>query len=230
MEERVAQLEILLNQGKTNNEQCLPQSKINESPTASIPDPPASDKGEHENNMSTLNEVVGIISLGNFEAPAYVGPSAGLSLAVNLGEMVQATVWKKAIPDHPRGPPSPTASERRTPLNGVRAMTMDELIKYSMKEPPSDELGSRLVRVYLQQLHPRYPFLDADELWKLQKARTPVALSKSGSLSTAQRYGVFKLYMVFAIAATLLRLTTKSTETSVSPEVASPAFQSGVPS
>lgn len=168
--------------------------------------------------MSTLNEVVGIISLGNFEAPAYVGPSAGLSLAVNLGEMVQATVWNKAIPDFPRGPTDMTTNESRMPLKQVRAMTMEELIRYSIKEPPGDELASQLIEVYLRQIHPRYPFLDPDELWKLQKARTPVALSNSGALSTAQRYGVFKLYMVFAIAATLLRLTTK-TEASVSPEV-----------
>lgn len=167
--------------------------------------------------MNAVNDIVGIISLGNFEAPAYVGPSAGLSLAVNLGEMVQATTWKKTIPGVPDEASGLVASEVRGPLDGVRAISMDELARYSIKEPPSDELGSRLVTLYLQQLHTRYPFLDHTELWRLQKERAPITPSAFGDLSMTQRYGIFKLYMVFAIGATLLQLTNKSIE--VSPEV-----------
>ncbi|CAK7207244.1 hypothetical protein SEUCBS139899_010054 [Sporothrix eucalyptigena] len=153
-----------------------------------------------------LSEVVGIISLGNFEAPAYVGPSAGLSLAVNLGEMVQATVWKKAIPEVGHAG-SPTSSSTRN--NGVRAMTKEEMVRYSIKEPPSDALGARLVHLYLAQPHARYPFLQPAELWALhrdQKEHSPTA----AGLSPSQRYGIFKLYMVYAIGATLLQLTDKN--------------------
>ncbi|KAJ9144260.1 C6 transcription factor [Pleurostoma richardsiae] len=130
--------------------------------------------------------------------------------------MVQATVWKKAIPHVPDEAASPTTSEHRMPLGGVRAMTMEELVRYSVKEPPSDELGSRLVNMYLQQIHPRYPLLNPAEIWRLQKESTPIATPTGGNLSMTQRYGIFKLYMVFAIGATLLQLTNKSAE--VSPE------------
>lgn len=166
--------------------------------------------------MSALDDVVGIISRGNFEAPAYVGPSAGLSLAVNLGEMVQATIWKKAIPHLQDGALSSMGNEPRLPLHDVRAMSMEELARYSIREPPSDELGSRLVTMYLEQIHQRYPLLQPAELWKLQKDRSPVAADRVGDLPMAQRYGIFKLYMVYAIGATLLQLTNKSAE--VSPE------------
>lgn len=169
--------------------------------------------------MSALDDVVGIISRGNFEAPAYVGPSAGLSLAVNLGEMVQATIWKKAIPHLQDGALSSMGNEPRLPLHDVRAMSMEELARYSIREPPSDELGSRLVTMYLEQIHQRYPLLQPAELWKLQKDRSPVAADRVGDLPMAQRYGIFKLYMVYAIGATLLQLTNKSAE--VSPEVCS---------
>lgn len=217
MEERVAQLEVLLTERGMSHNKHPTFPTPNELPTASSPGMREGEVGGWSKDINAVNDIVGIIALGNFEAPAYVGPSAGLSLAVNLGEMVQATTWKKAIPGLSDEASSSPASELRAPLGGVRAMTMNELTRYSIKEPPSDELGSQLVNLYLQQLHTRYPFLDPAELWRLQKARTPVAHSESGNLSMTQRYGIFKLYMVFAIGATLLQLTNKSAE--VSPEV-----------
>jgi hypothetical protein len=50
---------------------------------------------EEERRKSNIADIVGFLSLGG-EA-AYVGSSSGFSLATNLGQMVQATVWNKAL-------------------------------------------------------------------------------------------------------------------------------------
>lgn len=214
LEDRVAQLEMQLAEKAT---------AVNARETTLSPGSGPNGHLGHTHDNHALSEVVGIISLGNFEAPAYVGPSAGLSLAVNLGEMVQATVWKKAIPDVVDNQDSTTETSpggplsARLPRGGVRAMTKDEMARYSIKEPPSDALGARLLHLYLSQPHSRYPFLQPAELWALQKehASSPVGVS-SPHLTPSQRYSIFKLYMVFAIGATLLQLTNKSMD--VTPE------------
>ncbi|EPE10507.1 c6 transcription factor [Ophiostoma piceae UAMH 11346] len=240
LEDRVAQLEMLLAEKNTeNNTACdgtrpavgthgpghgLKSGVAPHRPAPSVPAAlsPSSSEGGILRRNDALSEVVGIISLGNFEAPAYVGPSAGLSLAVNLGEMVQATVWKKAIPDmmDSGGPISPLLHHETTaaPLSrgSVRAMTKEEMVRYSIKEPPSEKLSKRLLHLYLTQLHPRYPFLQPAELWKLQRENATVAVATATHLSPAQRYGIFKLYMVFAMGATLLQLTNKDLK--VAPE------------
>lgn len=187
-----------------------------------------------------LSEVVDMISMGNFEAPAYVGPSAGLSLALNLGEMVQATVWKEAIPSMTHDPnPSPIGDSnelKRGPEDHVstpgaghkshlygpnvtaRAMTMEEIMKYGAKEPPDESLGSRILNAYLLRLHPRYPFLDPAEVWELHRERTDLTSSANAAQILSRRFKIFKLYMVYAIGSTLLQLTDNVT---VSPEVSS---------
>ncbi|OAA57388.1 Transcription factor [Niveomyces insectorum RCEF 264] len=223
LENRVAQLEALLAERHAVRDdggggaQFLPPSPTSQGPLSSFQSRLADNDGERRQDMSALSEVVGIISQGNFEAPAYVGPSAGLSLAVNLGEMVQATVWKKAIRDAP-SPGASSVCQSQIYRNGVRPMTMtrDDLPRHSLEEPPSDALGKLMLGSYLKHMHMRYPFLDPAELWRLQRQRTPVAASAIGSLSMDQRYGIFKLYMVFAIGATILQLTGK--EPAIAPE------------
>ncbi|THV64789.1 hypothetical protein D6D28_09627 [Aureobasidium pullulans] len=44
-------------------------------------------------------DVVGILSLGNGNSETYIGSSSGYALATDLGRMVQATVWNKALCD-----------------------------------------------------------------------------------------------------------------------------------
>ncbi|PKS12597.1 hypothetical protein jhhlp_000805 [Lomentospora prolificans] len=57
----------------------------------------------------------------------------------------------------------------------VRAITLEELVRHIAKEPPNDGLGSRLLDVYFQQLHPRYPFLNLEGIWELQKNKMSLA-------------------------------------------------------
>ena len=56
---------------------------------------PTSSEVERRFTNGNIADIVGFLSLGG-EA-AYVGSSSGFSLATNLGQMVQATVWNKAL-------------------------------------------------------------------------------------------------------------------------------------
>lgn len=60
---------------------------------------------------------------------------------------------------------------------------------------------------YLTRLHVRYPFLDRVELWRLHGERWRLARTKREELSKSERFGVFKLYMVYAIGAMQIQLS-----------------------
>lgn len=174
-------------------------------------------------NTSTLGEVVGFLSLNPSESPAYIGSSSGLSLAVNLGEMVRATVMTKAFPDSPRSSNQQSNSAGATSTTSTshpsyKAINLDELLKHRAN-PPNDEMGSRILDTYTGRVHSRYPFLDRDDLWKLHNDRWNLAKTKPENLTHAQRFGIFRLYMVYAIASTLISLSEKYDYTA--PEVSS---------
>ncbi|ORY69823.1 putative C6 transcription factor [Pseudomassariella vexata] len=185
-------------------------------PVEEAQQPPTSPNDPPRTNA--LGEVAELISMGNFEAPAYIGNSSGLSLALNLGEIVQATVWNKALPVPPE---SPDVNRARRDIaasptyksglgNRSRVITMKELAANSA-EPPTDELGRDILGAYFSQLHSRYPFLDPDEVYRLHEDRINLASTPVTNLTKPQRYGIFKLYMVYAIGAMLLQLTEKYT-------------------
>jgi hypothetical protein len=207
LEDRVAFLETRLND-LSNQQPAQDQHQQPPQPHAQAPIPPKS---------NVLGEVVELLSMGNFEAPAYIGSSSGLNLALNLGEMVQATVWNKAIPTRKDNP----SATRRDSLNnspgdksgvpnGTHAITMQELFENSA-EPPGDELGRNILAAYFNQIHPRYPFLDPDEIARIHGERMTLAATPAPNLTKPQRYSIFKLYMVYAIGAMLLQLTEKHT-------------------
>ncbi|KAH6972816.1 fungal-specific transcription factor domain-containing protein [Ilyonectria sp. MPI-CAGE-AT-0026] len=248
LEDRVASLEIQLAQSASNSHsrqlgesaQSQQHERLHQ-PTPSVGvgmmnTPSPATTGDIR-RPDALSEVVDMISMGNFEAPAYVGPSAGLSLALNLGEMVQATVWKEAIPsmtqdpnsspigdgnelkrgpeDHVSTPGAGHKSHLYGPNVTARAMTMEEIMKYGAKEPPDESLGSRILNAYLLRLHPRYPFLDPAEVWELHRDRADLTSFATAAQILSRRFKIFKLYMVYAIGSTLLQLTDNVT---VSPE------------
>ena len=68
-----------------------------------------------------------------------------------------------------------------------------------------------MLNAYFTQLHPRYPFLDQSEVWALHSERSSTVSMPIQHLSKPQRFGAFKLYMVYAIGAMLLQLTEKHT-------------------
>jgi hypothetical protein len=164
---------------------------------------------------NALGEIIRFLSLGSLETPAYVGSSSGLSLAANLGEMVQATVLSKALPMLADS----TGSRERASSCDRKRLRLDELLA-NRADPPNDEMGSRILNAYLNRLHTRYPFLDRAELWHLHEDRWRLARTKPEDLSKAERFGIFKLYLVYAIAATMIQLSEKYTY--IAPEVCLP--------
>lgn len=160
---------------------------------------------ETKSPPNALGEVVDALSHGNFEAPAYVGSSSGFSLALNLGSMVQASVWSEALPDVSRSPSrgvigSPTNQASESKGATARPITIEEILS-NCAEPPDDEQGSRLLDAYCAQLQQRYPFLDMADLWKLHSERFSLRTRAIGTLTRTERFGIFKLYMVYAIGA-----------------------------
>jgi hypothetical protein len=165
-------------------------------------------------SASTLGEIVGFLSLGRAESLAYVGSSSGLPLAVNLGEMVRATVMTDVFPSSPvtnsgGGAPGQTNNGN---TGAPRTIRLNDLLEHRA-DPPNDEMGSRIIEAYLSRIHPRYPFIDRDELWRLHEDRWRLAKIKPENLSRNERFGIFRLYMAYAIAATLMQLSEKYTYT-----------------
>lgn len=89
-----------------------------------------------------------------------------------------------------------------------KAINLDELLKHRAN-PPNDEMGSRILDAYIGRVHGRYPILDRDDLWRLHNDRWNLAKIKPEKLTQAQRFGIFRLYMVYAIASTLISLSEK---------------------
>jgi hypothetical protein len=154
-------------------------------------------------------DVVGLLSLGN--GNEYVGSSSGYALATDLGRLVRATVWNKAlwVPM-----PSSPESERRSSNADTRKITLQELQKPA--EPVSDALGTRLINTYLVRIHPRFPFLFPPDLWEIHRRQKPtssiddVSEGMNDFASPAyneDEFALFVLNMVYSIGALNLRLT-----------------------
>jgi hypothetical protein len=73
---------------------------------------------------------------------------------------------------------------------------------------PDDELGASLLSTYLENIHRRTPYLDFSAILRIHGRRHQDIPPDAQS-----RYDCFKLYMVYAIAATVLRLTRPYTST-----------------
>lgn len=194
------------------------------SPQGGHPTPQTTTSGLDNN---PVGEIVGLLALTSSEAPAYVGASSGLSLAANLGEMVQTSVWNQfisrmhqspnpgvcnaaqstAAPDtsQPQAQPGRGCTRARDPAN---------------LEFPNDELGSKILETYFKRLHSRYPFLDRKRIWRLHEDRGRLAKIKREDLTQTDRYGIFKLNLIYAIGSTmLLQITSNKPYVYTQPEV-----------
>ena len=141
---------------------------------------------EEERRKSHVADIVGFLSLDG-EA-AYIGSSSGFSLAANLGQMVQATVWNKAL--------ASTVSQTQP-----KALSIADL-KRNSAGPPNDDMGGRMLDAYLNRVHLRYPFLDRQDILERHSNRF-----MQNNSSPKDQYGTFKIYMIYAIGATMLKLT-----------------------
>ncbi|KAK4861357.1 hypothetical protein LT330_004273 [Penicillium expansum] len=164
-----------------------------------------------------VREIVGLLALSPSEAPAYVGSSSGLSLAADLGEMVQTSVWNQFISrmqqktstaannslnktGQVHGPSEqPSATQIRD-----RPTRMEDLLPANV-EPPTDEMGTRILETYFTRLHSRYPFINRKQVWQIHADRWRLAKIKREDLTRSDQFAIFKLNLVYAIGATMLR-------------------------
>lgn len=86
-----------------------------------------------EDQKTGIADVVGFLGLGG--EGAYVGPSSGISLAANLEQMVQATVWNKALASTMNNPDQP------------KIVSLAD-VKKNSAGPPNDEVGARILDAY----------------------------------------------------------------------------------
>ncbi|KAJ5155296.1 hypothetical protein N7492_008099 [Penicillium capsulatum] len=221
LEERVAFLEQKLVQSGPPTGQAAPGDAV------SLPSPQSghtpSQGGTFGLDNNPVRDMVGLLALNSSEAPAYVGSSSGLSLAANLGEMVQNSVWNQFLSktdnqasselrnSSPQTTTGPLANASRTSHGSQsqnRLLRTDERPPKNV-EPPSDDMGVKIIDTYFTRLHTRYPFLNRRQIWLLHEDRWRLARTPNEGLTRSDRFAIFKLNMVYAIGATLLEMSEK---------------------
>jgi hypothetical protein len=215
LEDQVAYLEQRLMAMEQQQTRAVPTPIANNLPSPVSAEHSLTSNNEIGNTRGTespfrqepnVANVVGLLSLGN--GNEYVGSSSGYALASDLGRLVRATVWNKAlwVPT----PASPEA-ERRDSSTDTRKITLQELQRPT--KPISDALGTRLITTYLVRIHPRFPFLFPPDLWEIHRRQS--ITSRIDGLSTnfaspaynEDGFALFVLNMVYSIGALNLRLT-----------------------
>ncbi|KAH8881061.1 hypothetical protein GQ53DRAFT_735946 [Thozetella sp. PMI_491] len=111
----------------------------------------------------------------------------------SVEQIAQATVWAKALSSAGYNVSTPS----RQPDFQSRSV-----------HPPTDLAGRQMLEAYFEKIHPRYPFLQKLELLRLHTRRYEPLSS-----TPHDRFGAFKLNLVYAIGATLLKLTEPYSET-----------------
>jgi hypothetical protein len=130
---------------------------------------------------------------------SYFGPSSGLSIAKNLDWFIHDTILTRSIP-----------VSASIMASGVEHS--DQTMSHRAK-PPDDHEGSRLLNAYFAKTHIRLPFLDRTQLLKSHAER-----NQSPGDSPEGNFGQFKLFMVYAIGATVPQMTeSHNTASSTSP-------------
>lgn len=224
LEERVAFLEGRLNQSDSDRNAANPTPSLITPHAHTMPQ--TSTPGLDNN---PVGEIVGLLALSSSEAPAYVGASSGLSLAADLGEMVQTSVWNQFISKMQQQQNKSLIRNSRNATGQVHGPSeqptapkiqdrsrVEELLPANV-EPPTDEMGTRILDTYFTRLHSRYPFLRRKEVYKIHEERWRLAKTKREDLTKPDQFVIFKLNMVYAIGATMLQLTEKYAYTA--PEV-----------
>ncbi|KAK2751324.1 hypothetical protein FQN55_001059 [Onygenales sp. PD_40] len=154
-------------------------------------------------------------------ASSFAGSSQfGLHLALNLGDVAQASTLSKTATNTPNSTGDLYPQDERlpnSPGSGNYPFTTIVENHISGAGPPSDDLGRKLIETYSDRLDWRYPFLDLDEILELHCDRENLSRADPQSLPGNKRFGLFKLYLVYGVGSGLLALTEKQT-TSPMPE------------
>ncbi|KAL4877440.1 fungal-specific transcription factor domain-containing protein [Aspergillus karnatakaensis] len=116
----------------------------------------------------------------------YLGPSSGLAIAENIGRIVPGAVWN-TIPANETHEFIPPSSENET--TGPAGV-------------PDDIIGARILDAYFKSMHMRLPFLCRSEIYDLHANR-----HQPPGPSTEEQFARFKIFMVYAIGAAILKMT-----------------------
>ncbi|KAL6236249.1 hypothetical protein BDW75DRAFT_229695 [Aspergillus navahoensis] len=115
----------------------------------------------------------------------YLGPSSGLAIAENISRIVQDAVWKSIPVNETHEFQAPCENEAAGPAAA-----------------PDDAMGARILEAYFKSMQMRLPFLCRAEIYDLHARRhEPVGPS------TAEQFARFKIFMVYAIGAAILKMT-----------------------
>ncbi|KAF7178926.1 hypothetical protein CNMCM7691_007750 [Aspergillus felis] len=133
--------------------------------------------------------------LTNGRVSAYFGPSSGVTITENLSRIVEDAAWTdRSIPIND--------TEQQEPRSPATSIGQGKAV------PPDDMVGMQLLEGYFSHMHMRLPFIDRAEILQLHARR-----SDSHGLSPQERYGMFKLFMVYAIGAAMLQVTERHDST-----------------
>lgn len=125
---------------------------------------------------------------------SYLGVSSGFSLAKTLRSVI--------------APASSTFSERASSRRDAVDSAM-ATIRPVKPCTPSAYTGARFIRAYLAKVHPKHPFLAPRRIWRMHEAQGHLAkVSMAGRLvSRKPRLELFNLFMIYAIGARYLQLS-----------------------
>lgn len=155
-----------------------------------VPPEPHKDRGASPGPQNPDQvAVLSLLSLGrdHNDRPAYLGPSSGRTIAKSLGRMAQDTVWTESIPIN-AGP-----QQNETTPSSPSATRNISL--------PGHDVGARLIEAYFRDMHNRLPFLDRSEIYELHETM------HQNNAYDIRKFGTFKIFMIYAIGASILQMT-----------------------
>lgn len=213
LENRVAELELQLADAQPKEA----QPKEKQQQEKRLPSVAATGTESEMSPSSSLGDTLNVLPLGPFGfLQASSGWSAGMALALNLGEIVQASVWNKAVSSSTLNDPSTTLVDRLHPYTsggqpgtGGNLVLDPEYIRAKSARPPTYEEGLKLIDAYCDLLHARYPFIDTEQIQDLHRRRESLSTTDLQELEPSERFGLFKLYLVYAIGSGLLAVAEK---------------------
>ncbi|KAJ5550220.1 Transcription factor [Penicillium sp. DV-2018c] len=199
LENKVAELEIQLQQ--------------HQSPQPQTENPIASVSARGTPGQISIGDVANSLCLSLPDTSSGMDFSQfALHLALNLGDASQISAGRKASPGASAfGDPGLSRSQEGSPGSGAYPFSNTIGNRAHGSGPPSDELGVRLIETYTERVDSRYPFLDLEEVLEWHRNRESLSRLDPGSLTASQQFGLFKLYLVYAVGSGLLSLTEKET-------------------
>jgi hypothetical protein len=164
-----------------------------ESPSPDSPETTEEASGRERSGQLALG--LGVLSSCAGAEPHYFGFSAGLSLA----HFVQAAIDSAGNPvdvSLPQLADRPFSHQVPKP-------------NATLAGPPTYNAGARYIRAYLALVHPLYPFLNMDRLWKLHRSITKRRGGLGATVGGIEQIDLTIMHLVYAIGSRCLQLLQK---------------------